>query len=226
MLTDLSFHVALDLEMTADVTPNRFTGLRVLHAGEGGPYVNPVGMPAVRPADKLSEYAPVAVPMTKEIQLMSYALNEGRITKDKWRALYGSRTMLTNNQSWPEQTCRDYVNGLDLFAVGLPKLMDGLICAGMFLPNARKVGEWVYCDPGVAAIDATKPLPTVEQIKANFWYFRCVTSGPHVYNILPEDGQIKLAPYVLSKTVRYPASWMVEWNETYPPDPAKFYNKV
>ena len=224
MLPETIFLEGVKFHLATMPAPRRFTGLRVLHAGEGGPYVNPVGMPAVRPADKLSDYYPRPVEMTKEIQLMSYALNDGRITKAKWRALYGSRTMLTNNQSWPEQVCRDYVNGLDLFVVGLPKLMDGIICAGMFLPNAQKVGNWVYCVPGRDAIDAGKPLPDIETIKANFWYFRCVTSGPHVYNILPEDGQIKLAPYVLSKTVRYPASWFARYEGDEPPDPMKFYS--
>lgn len=194
----------------------RYTGWRVLHKQEGGYQENPAGKPAVRPC---ADAEPVE--MTRDIQLMSYALHEGRITKDKWRALYGSGTMLTNNQSWPEQVCRDYVNSLDLTAPALPKLMKAIICAGMFI-RGRVEGDWLVCEPGISAVDATKPIPDAATVKRNNWYFECVTSGDRIFNILGSPVPL-LAPYVLAKPVKYPLEWFSVWNETYLPDAKTVY---
>lgn len=214
----------------AITSPNTFKydGWRVLHGAEGG-YNNPTGMPAVRPAYD----AEIPVQMTEAVQLMSYALNGGRITKAKWRALYGSTVAFTNNQSWPEKVCRDYVNRLDLNAVNeygnpsLPKLLKGIICGGMFVRGEKITddkGTWLLVTPGIGAIDARKPIPDLDTILKNNWYFQGTTSGDKVYNLLPSDGQAKLIPYLLMEPTRYPFEWFERWKSNELPDPMRIYN--
>ena len=193
------------------VLPKRYVGWYCLHAIEGGFY-NPVGMPAVR----RDTNAP-PVEMNKYVQLMSYDLNEGRITKQKWRVLYGSNTMLTNEQSWEQVVCRDYVNGLNLDSLNLPKLMYGILCGGMFV-HARREGNYLVCEPGISAVDANKPIPDFRIVLENNWYFRCVTSGENIWNILGSTVPI-LAPYVLKVPVRFPIAWFKPWDRDYLPNP-------
>lgn len=228
----------------------KYNGWYCLHASEGG-YVNPVGLPAIRPS--LDAYPPVN--MTKEIQWMSYNLNEGRITKAKWRALYGSTVALTNGQSWYQKVCRDYVNGLDLNALdefgnpSLPKLMKGLIFGGMFIRgesqysltqaiknivtmtrvksfsafrksfiSALTLPNVLLVTPGIGAIDAHQPIPSIATIKEKNWYMQCVTSGDRIWNILGSTIPL-LAPYILNVPSRYPLEWFKPWNRNYLPNP-------
>lgn len=202
-----------------------YSGWRVLHAAEGG-YPNPNGFPAVHPGDN----ANIPVQMTKEIQLMSYELNEGRITKLKWRALYGSTVAFTNGQSWYQRVCKDYVNNRDLLAMeddkpSLPKLMKGIIMSGMFVRGdvIRDEGkDWLEVTPGIGAIDATKLLPTLQEIKDMGWYMRAITSADNPNNILGSTVPL-LVPYLLNAPTRYPLEWFEPWNEDFLPDPIKFY---
>lgn len=210
------------INVTRRVTTPRYSGWRVLHAAEGGFNENPPGMPAVRRAIN----AP-PVEFTRDMQFMSYDLNEGKISKGKWHIIYSSETMVTNDQSWEEMRCADYVNGIDTnlkYPDGrpiLPKLMNGIICAGMFV-HARSEGEYLICEPGISAVDGHKPIPHYTTVLAENKYFRAVTSGDRVFNILGSSVQI-LIPYILNVAVKYPLWWFERWEQDYLPDPTKFY---
>lgn len=207
-----------------------YTGWRVLHWGEGG-YPNPTGMPCVRPAIN----AP-AIPMNQKMQLLSYELNRMNLnyTKKNWRAVHGNTVAFTNGNGFGKKNDprADFVNRLDM-TKPLPKLMKALICSGMFI-RGDVVGNTLVCKPGVHGIDVNKTLPSVDDVVANNWYFTATTGGKSaVYNFPQGGGGPVLMPYFLKEPVAYPltsvedggykATWFARWNETFLPDPLKFY---
>lgn len=200
-------------------SPNylKYDGWRCLHTAEGG-YSNPVGMPAVRPGIN----AP-SVDFTRDMQIRSWEINDGRLTKNKWRALYASATAFTNDHSWPDQVCVDFVNGLDIGAA-YPRLMKGILMGGGFY-RPRREGSYLIFEPGISAIDATKPIPSSEEIKQKHWYFHAVTTGEKIYNF-PHCGIgiPVLVPYFLKTAVKFPIAWFEPWRSNELPDPLRIYN--
>ena len=204
----------------APTTP-RFIGWRCLHQMEGG-LSNPDGMPVVRP----SVNAP-AIHFTEPMQLMSYELNSfnPRLTREKWRVVYGHGTAFTNHNGFLENSDirADFVNRKNLGAP-LPKLMKAIICGGMFI-RGEVVGDQLRCIPGVHAIDANKAMPGIDEIKTRNWYFTATTrKGKRVNNFPQGMGLPVLIPYILIEPVVYPLEWFEQWRSDGLPDPLKVYH--
>lgn len=206
----------------------RYTGFRCLHKGEGG-YPNPEGMPIVRP----SIYAP-AIPFTAEMQIRSFQLNRHNpnFTGDKWRGVYARGTAFTNENGFHDSDPRaDYVNNRDITnPPKLPKLMKAIICGGMFI-RGTVIGNELICRPGIDAIDANKPIPTVEEILEKNWYFTATTGGENRVNNFPQGGGLPvLIPYFLIEPTPYPMidnngyTWFERWDREYLPNPLTIYN--
>lgn len=199
-------YVRLDITM-ADVPHETsfFRGYRCLHANEGG-FVNPVGMPNVRRA--LNQ---PPVEFTPELQDLSFDVMKAKnanITRTRWESVFAGDTAFTN---------RHGVEGND------PKLMDGIICAGMFT-TAQIEGDYVVMYPGVHAIDATKPLPSVQQVIDNGWCFVANTGqGASGAFHFPQGagGQVCVI-YALSAPARYPREWWGSWDSFRLPNPLRY----
>ncbi len=218
---------ALYLSGTKYTAATRYVGFRCLHIGEGG-YQSDLNNPEVRP----SFNAP-AIPFTKDMQLLSFALNRHNpsYTGEKWRSVHWFKRAFNNNNGFddPGDPRRDYVNGRDLQAVfanglpALPKMMKAIICGGMFIRGDVANGELV-CMPGVHAIDATKPMPTVDEVLARNWYFAAVTADEDSVVHFPQgNGLPVLIPYFLAVQVTYPLSWFEPWDSSVLPNPLKIY---
>lgn len=178
-----------DLQPIDDpVTVERFVGWYCRHAADGGPYVNPIGMPAVRPA--LDANKPVE--MTRDIQLRDYEINEGRITRIKWRAAHGSTVMANNNESWYEVRCRDYVNDLDLDALNefgkpsLPKYMKGIICGGMFLHGNPAYSVLRLLQNAAAMVRGLIAAPSLMAVRKSF----SALAANNVLEVIPGVGAV------------------------------------
>lgn len=202
----------IDLNWVTIPQPIRFIGYRCLHAAEGG-FVNPVGMPNIRRA---LDQPPVI--FTPQLQALAYELMRSQnstITQNNFDNTFDSDTAWTN---------RHGVESND------PKLMDGLICAGMFL--AQEGSETVIIDnveylvfsPGIHAIDPSQPLPTVEQILARGWYFVANTgTGASGAFHFPQGNQGPVyIPYVLQQAAKYRKEWFTTWDSDHRPDSLRY----
>lgn len=196
------------------VAQPRYVGWRCLHAREGG-FLNPVGMPNVRRAVNQPP-----VEFTDELQALTYELmvtKNPTISRNEFDNVFDSETAFTN---------RHGVESND------PKLMDGIICAGMFLPAAVE-GDYLVAYPGIHAIDPRVPLPTVQQILDRGWYFvaNTGTGFAGAFN-LPQGNQGPVyIPYVLQAPARYPMRGVEEgrayvnferWESDVRPDPLRY----
>lgn len=207
------------------VIQKRYVGWRCLHQQEGG-YPNPDGMPVVRPSENASP-----VLFTESMQRTSYQLNAFNpfFTGNKWRSVYDYKAAFTNQNGFGDSgdPRADYINRLDL-TKPLPKLMKAIICGGMFI-RGEVVGSNLVCYPGVHAIDANKPMPSVGEIMVKNWYYVATTAnqrgdGTWAVNNFPQGGgQNVLIPYALREPVTYPLSWFRRWEEDFLPDPLRYY---
>ena len=201
-----------------------FVGYRCLHVAEGGYQSDPDGQPEVRP----SVDAP-PVEFTKGLQLLSWALMSRNlsITKNKWRVVFGNTTAFTNGQGYFKagDPRADWVSNIDTDYPN-PKLMKAIICGGMFI-RGDVVGDMLVCRPGVHAIDADRPVPSVEDVIANNWYFAATTCKyPNVSHFPQGGGGPVLIPYILREPVAYPLRWFVRWDEATLPDPLRLYHPM
>jgi hypothetical protein len=103
----------------------------------------------------------------------------------------------------------------------LPKLLKAIIFSGTFIRGER-VGNVLRCVPGIHAVNANLPMPSVDTVLSNNWYTYAVsadqTSAAHFIANTPTA-----VVYFLKETVTYPIEWFAEWNETFLPDPLRFY---
>lgn len=208
----------LETVLTAKAKITRFTGYRCLHYKEGG-LPNPVGMPNVRPA----ENAP-PVPFTPELQDLSWrfmTFKNPTVSRDEWGGVFRSDTAFCND------------NGVE---TNHAKLMKATICSGMFI-RGRVENGYLVCTPGIDAIDANKPLPSVQQILDNNWYFVATTGmgKEGVFNFPQGDGGPIFVIYVLTEPVYYPIQKVDEtgrytnfarWDADFLPDPLRYYLPV
>lgn len=215
--------VRVEIKYGNAVLPKRYIGWRCLHAAEGGYQSDPRGMPEIRPG--LPNPDPVL--MTKGLQLLSWNLSHSRnslFTKKNWRATHGNTVAFTNTQGFNKagDPRADFVNMLNVTRP-LPKLMKGLICGGMFI-RGYKIGNFLHCIPGVHAIDANKPVPSLAEVLANEWYYEATTQYYGKMSHFPQGhGAPVYLPYVLREETTYPIEWFVPWEEDYLPDPLKIY---
>ena len=217
---DKSNLTAANQEKTAPAPP-AFIGWRCLHQKEGG-LSNPDRMPVVRP----SVNAP-PIKFTEAMQLLSYELNAFNplFTREKWCVVYGTGTAFTNQNGFLDDNDirADFVNRKNL-GEPLPKLMKAIICGGMFI-RGEVTGNQLRCIPGIHAIDASKAMPGIEEIKARNWYFTATTRrGARVNNFPQGMGQPVLIPYFLIEPVVYPLQWFERWESNELPDPLKVYH--
>lgn len=200
---NLSASFAVRIHATASP---RYSGLRCKHNPEPGAFQSPVNMPEVRACHLI---APVK--FTAELQRLAFNLAlyaNPTLTYERWAAVYSGGRAFCNGHG---------IEGDD------PKLMDGIICAGMFL-HAIEDGNQIICVPGLHAIDPHGILPSVSEIIERNWYFEAVNwNGTRVTRFPQGMGLPVLVPYVLEETAKYPTSWFAPWNETFLPDALKVY---
>jgi hypothetical protein len=182
-----------------------YRGFRCLHAKEGG-FVNPDNMPNVRRA---IDAPPVR--FTAGLQQLAWDVMHSKnaaITYDGFRRVYGGTTAFTNGHGIESDD---------------PKLMDGIICAGMFLPGDVE-GGYLVARPGIHAVDANKPLPSAQQVLDRGWWFVANTGqGAEGAFNFPQGkfGPVYIV-YALVEPVRYPLSWFARWDSDRLPDALRY----
>lgn len=199
-----------------------YKGYRVLHHVEGGRPI-PTGMPAICPPIDT-----FALPMTEEVQRMSYALMRHfnpTIDGQTWRALHGYFLAMTNgSQNGYDGTIlhADFINNRDLRES--PPRYDKCqrTFQGSFI-RGDVVGNELVCKPGIHGIDATKPLPSIQYIVAHQWYSFAVTAGETIHNFPQGAGLPVVYPMIMDRPIRFPLQWFESWEKPYLPDPLEFY---
>ena len=211
--------------MQPPVIPATFNGWRVKYTAEKG-NVNPVGMPAVTPSQWMGTKYGTSVSMTKEIQELSFALMtrfNPTITRGQWRNVHKGDVAITNYQGFDMagDPRADFVNGRDLNAE-LPKLMDGIVFAGSFVRGQVRDGH-LWIAPGIGAIDASKPLPSIDTIITNNWYLFCTNNTPNPSHFAQGNGGVCVIPFILSEECPYTLAYFQQWSGSSLPDPIKLY---
>jgi len=201
-------------------TPN-LSGWRCLHMAEGG-YEHEVGAPAVHP----SVNAP-PINFTESMQRLSWGvmLRKGpQITPPQWTRVFDNNTAVTNQQGFGNSTPRrNYITGEDVNnpQAELPKLMKAILFSGTFI-RAERVGNLLRCVPGVHAVDATKPMPSIDTVLSMNWYTYAVSadmnSAAHFI-----AGTPTAIVYFLKEVVTYPVEWFEPWDRDVLPNPTTFY---
>jgi hypothetical protein len=149
----------------------------------------------------------------------------GVMTSKHWASVYNGDTAFTNGNGWdnarePDDQRRDYVNdryrGYDD-----PKLMKAIICAGSFYRGVVQGSELVMV-PGIHGIDSNKPLPSIQTIINNNWYFYATlnSTNPSPFG----QGQLGhvVVPYFLRMPSAYPLAFFERWKDTKLPNPYRF----
>jgi hypothetical protein len=208
------------LKIRISFSDTRYIGWRLRYPGEGGNQ-NPIGMPAVAPA----ENAP-PVPFDERLQVLSWKLMQRMnptITPKQWRSVYAYNRAFTNGNGFdePGDPRADFVNRLDLQAP-LPKLMKAIICSGSLYQGIVE-GDKLVMYPGVHAMDAENPV-SLDDIIRNGWYFLAVSwTGKGGTHFPQGNGGIVPVPYIIEERVEYPLKWFERWEYPYPPNPLAMY---
>ena len=214
-------------------------GWRVKHKIEGGNPDTPPGMPEVT-----APINPVAVPMTRAIQLMSFdlmRLANSAITEDLWTIVHHGDKAFTNNQGFgmvkPDGTPNPRVNYVTKKDIGepLPKYEKcGRICGGSFIRGVAD-GGYLYCnsyDPehpeNVHGINPDGPMPDAETIIRNHWFVYAVSinsNGSQITHFPQGRGGPVLIPFIFRGTIRFPLSFFEKWVGEELPDPLRIYTR-
>lgn len=209
-------------------TGKKYVGWRVLHKAEGGYQATPQDMPEViPPVDQ------VGLPMTREIQQMSFDLMKhfnSAITPKLWTAVHYGHVAFTNHQGFGDHPKgggprANYITGDDLDKE-LPKYDKmGRICGGMFVRGVE-IGNMLVCQPGIHGIDSRMPLPSIQTIVENNWYFFAVVFNPRRLNHFPQgQGGPVAIPFIFDRDVKFPLSLFENWEADTLPDPLTLYKK-
>ena len=203
----------------------KYVGWRSLHKAEGGHEKTPLGMPEVIPPEN-----PYAIDMTKEIQQMSFNLMKHfnpAITQQQWSKVHEHNIAFTNYQGFkkPGDPRANFILGEDLNKE-LPKYdKAGRICGGTFLRGEVREDKLV-CIPGVHGIDSTKPLPPLQTIVDNNWYFYAISFHAKRVEHFPQgQGGPVAIPFIFDREVQFPLSLFVKWESDTLPDPLTLYKK-
>ena len=83
----------------------------------------------------------------------------------------------------------------------------------------------IWCTPGVDAIDAKKPMPSVETIIDKNWYSVavCAANPPFHFRGQWGSGCVIVYPFILDRPISFEAKFFTSWDETFLPDPIKVY---
>lgn len=205
----------------------RYVGWRGRHwLQENGRATAWAGAPAVIPP-----YSPtVALSMTKEIQLMSFELMKRfclAVDGNRWRILHGYKVAMNNGSQngFDGSTLHaDFVNNIDT-STSLPRY-DKMqrVFQGSFITGILE-GDKIWCKPGIDAIDATNPLPTVDEIIKRNWFTVAICTGNPPFHFRPNWGNNCwiVYPFILDRPVSFEARYFAEWNETFLPNPVTVY---
>lgn len=209
-------------------TAKKYVGWRVLHKAEGGYGKTPPGMPEVIPPEDQ-----IGLSMTKEIQEMSFNLMthfNPAINKKSWTQVHHGHIAFTNYQGFGTEPKSggpraNFITGEDLDKE-LPKYDKmGRVCGGMFIRGIER-GDKLVCQPGVHGIDATKPLPSIQTIVENNWYFYAICFFPRNLDHFPQGKGAPVAiPFIFDREIVFPLSLLEKWEDDKLPDPLKIYRK-
>ena len=166
--------LAIDIQLFRDMPPVEppvfYDGWRGLYRIEGG---NTHGWadPAVIPSQYNGQKNAPPITFTEVLQFLSWEFTQFTnklMSSMNWARVFRGDVMLTNGNGWDskkelDDQRRDYVNNR-YTSYGDPLLMDGLYCAGNFMPYMEEYDGHLWAVPGKSGVDVTKPLPTVQQI--------------------------------------------------------------
>jgi len=206
----------------------KYVGWRVLHQAEGGYQHNPLNMPEVIPPEN-----PVALEMTEPIQRLSFELMKHfnpAITAKQWTMAHHGLIAFTNYQGFGTEPKSggpraNYITGDDLNKK-LPKYDKAQrLCGGMFVRGIVR-GDKLVCQPGIHGIDATKPMPKLDEVIAKNWYFFAVTlyNSPEKVGHFPQGkGGPVAIPFIFDREIQFSLSLFEKWESDTLPDPLKMY---
>ncbi len=241
----------IDLNVIGETEPppivTRYVGFKgLLYPAEGGRAPTDLlpHPPAIIPA-----YSDRAVPITEDIQWMSYDLQRHfceQVTKERWREpLHHHAFAMTNKgngYAYPGGIpLRDYINGRDLTAMdglkpALPKYDKVRTYQGSFI-TGRQEGNLIYCTPGVDGIDANgfRYVPgtpeaalTLNKIIRNVWYSVSVATGDPPVHIRQQWGAgcVIVFPFIMDRVVNFEAKYFTPWDDVYLPNPTEVYTPI
>jgi hypothetical protein len=207
----------------------KYIGWRVLHYAEGGYDNTPLDMPEViPPIDQ------IGLPMTREIQQMSFDLMKHfnpAITKQLWTRVHDGDRAFTNHNGfgakamgkWGLSSRANFILGEDI-KNELPKYDKmGRVCGGMFIRGIVQDG-FLACQPGIHGIDAKKPLPDIQTIIDNNWYFFAITRYEKSVGHFPQGkGGSVAIPFIFDREVKFPIKLFEKWESDELPDQLKLY---
>ena len=216
---------------------------------EGGRPAEGAGAPAVVPP-----YYTRALDMTADIQWFSYDLMRmfcSAVDPGRWRTLHSHWIAMTNkpqNGFDGGTPLRDYINRIDLTADAFPRYdkmqrtYQGSVISG------KKVGDLIWCEPGVDGIDARNfaykrgtddPNAAFKDLApeaktllgkaiANRHYSVAVGTGDPPYHFRSQWGSNCwiVYPFIFDRPIAFEAVFFAAWEESYWPDPLTTYNPV
>ena len=224
--------LAIDIQLFRDMPPVEppsasFDGWRVLHKIEGGWPNTPPNMPEVMPPLNYSQ-----VPMTEEIQRMSFALMQrinNQVTGPIWRKCHSDGRAMTNFVGYPDATGgtpkADYINNKDLKAP-LPAYDKAQrVFGGSFVRGVAQNGK-LYLTPGIHGIDADAPLPDIDTIVKNHWYVVAVNVNDD-FKVMSDWAQGQgghiVFPFIFRGVLEFDLQYFEKWQSDTLPDALKVY---
>lgn len=170
------------------------------------------------------------IPLNREWQLYSYALNPG-MSPQKWRVLYDYRRAFTNHGAGYDYPARqeekqDWVNRRDLRASDLPRFDQPRVCGGAIVAGVREA-DVVWID----TLNVNNPPPTIENTKP--WHKFCALNvgtkvqgelvTPSFSKFPQNDGRDCWIPLISQRPVYMSLSNLQKWDWEELPDPYKIY---
>lgn len=213
----------VDPQPTSD---KKYIGWRVLHKAEGGYDKTPKDMPEVIPPEN-----PVALPMTEDIQKMSFELMQHfnkAITAELWTKVHRHDKAFNNFNGFEKdgEPRANFITKKNLTSP-LPKYDKmGRLCGGMFVRGIVQ-GDKLVFQPGIHGIDADKPMPSLQEIIDNNWYFFAVNfhENGKVSHFPQGKGEPVAIPFIFNREISFPLSLFERWEENTLPDPTKVKKK-
>ena len=189
---------------------------------EGGRTI-PANMPSVIPPLETR-----ALDMTQAVQRLSYDLMlyfAPMLAKTTWRNCHRYDKAMNNgaqNGFDGGTPHADYINNRDLTAT-LPrydKMQRGF--AGTFIRGVD-IGTAIRVDPGIHAIDATRPLPGVQEIVERNWYVIAINNTATPSHWAQGGGYPIVFPFIIDRAITFDKRFVKARSADYLPDPTKVY---
>jgi len=212
----------------------KYIGFRALHGVEGG-RMPPAGMPEVVPPIEVK-----TLEMTKAVQTLAWKVLTHYcppLPKKRFPKIHSYNRAMNN---FPQNGYgggiehADWINLENTLASNprydkMQRMMGGSFMRGVDMGNGR-----IRVDPGVHAIDATKTLPSVQEVVDNQWVVFGVSIGASNF------AQIDHFPQTYVNGVDYPCAFLFiidrpiyfrrdefdVWESDTLPDPTKIYKPL